>query len=57
MKKKAKIVVAATAVAITSLMMTAHHPEPAISPVSPQIAHVLNIPREIERLDRANCAL
>lgn len=46
MKKKAKIVVAATAVAITSLMMTAHHPEPAISPVSPQIAHVSEVVAE-----------
>ena len=40
MKKKTKIVVVTTAVAITSLMITAYHPEPVSSPVSPQIAPV-----------------
>lgn len=38
MNKKTKIVVAATAVAITSLMITAYLPEPVISPVSEVVA-------------------
>lgn len=38
MKKRTKIVVATTAVAITSLMITAYHPEPVSSPVLPQTA-------------------
>lgn len=43
MKKKTKIAILATAVAITSLMMPTHHPEPVSSPVSPQIAPVSEI--------------
>lgn len=43
MKKKTKIVVATAAVAITFLMITTYHPETVSSPVSPQIAPVLEV--------------
>lgn len=43
MKKKTKILITAAAVAITSLMITAYHLEPTISPVSPQIVSVSEV--------------
>lgn len=43
MKKKTKIAISATAVAITYLMITAYHPEPVSSPVSPQTATVSEV--------------
>lgn len=43
MKKKTKIAISGTAVAITSLMITAYHPEPVSSPVSPQISTVSEV--------------
>jgi uncharacterized membrane protein len=46
MKKKSKIAIAATAVAITSLIITAYHPEPISSPVSSQIASMSEVVAE-----------
>lgn len=46
MKKKTKIAITATSIAITSLMITAYHPEPVSSPVSPQIAPVSEVVAE-----------
>jgi len=43
MKKKTKIVVATTAVAITSLMINAYQIDPTISPTVPQIAPVSEV--------------
>lgn len=46
MKKKTKIAIVATAVAITSLTIIAYHTEPVSSPVSQQIAPVSEVVAE-----------
>ena len=43
MKKKTKIAISATAVAITSLMINAYQIDPTISPTVPQIATVSEV--------------